>query len=140
MPVVILERITVVIILPTRQNAEIRGNQMNEAAISRAAESHYDYLLDKQEREDRAKEKATEMIEEAFKNQTPVPFVQFTYSNPKLQYEEFSDAVMGLIDYDDVKAALMVLLKSNSPEVKQFLAVCTKRHVDYWADEIGGVL
>lgn len=113
---------------------------MNHPNISRAAESYYDYLLDKQEREDRAKEKATEMIEEAFENQTPVPFVRFTSSSAKLQYEGFDDAVMGLIDYDEVKAALMVLLASKSPEVKKFISVCAARHVSMWADEVGGVL
>lgn len=115
---------------------------MNTQQIQVAAESYYDHLLDKQERKDAAKEKATEMITEAFENQTPVPFVQYasSWSNGKLQYEPFDAAVMGLIDYDDVKTALMTLLKSNTPEVKKFIQAVTHRHVSYWADEIGGVL
>lgn len=113
---------------------------MNHSSISRAAESYYDRLQADNEAAAEAKEKATEMIEAAFENQTPVPFVRSTFTSAKLQYESFDDAVMGLIDYDEVKAALMALLNSNSPEVKKFISVCAARHVSMWADEVGGVL
>lgn len=139
MPAVIPVRITVVIIHPTRQNAEIRGNQMNEAAISRAAESYYDNLQILKEREQEQTQRAAEDITAAFETQSPVPYVEFKHT-PKLRYEPFNEAVMGLIDYEEVQQALMVLLASKSPEVKKFISVCAARHVSMWADEVGGVL